>query len=189
MKRKNTPAARAFRKVRSVGKLKKDLHALLSRWIRARDNYVCFTCDKSYPPPQPGSVLPAGHFISRARGATTFDPENLNAQCYFCNVRERGNIGEYTPRLMQKLGPKKFKALLERGRQLKQRSAGELQTLITALKEHPDDYEKHTSVSQGSSRRILSTEGRKQCRQCKVCCSKTIANTSRSALVLQARFR
>jgi Bacteriophage Lambda NinG protein len=143
MKRKNTPAARAFRKVkaRSVGKLKKDLHALLSRWIRARDNYVCFTCDKAYPPPQPGAVLHAGHFISRARGATTFDPDNLNAQCYFCNVRERGNIGEYTPRLMQKLGPKKFKALLDRGRQLKQWSAGELATLISTLKEHPEDYE------------------------------------------------
>ena len=73
--------------------------------------------------------MQAGHFISRRHNATLFDEENTNAQCYYCNVIERGNIGEYTFRLKEKLGNERFDALLAKGRTTKQFDVKELQAL------------------------------------------------------------
>jgi|SRR3954451_3335822 len=132
MKRNTTSAAaRAFKKVKkeSISTLKKKAWAVFSKWIRNRDNYTCFTCGK-YDENR-GHFMHAGHYISRSHNATLFDEENVHAQCYYCNVRERGNVAEYTPRLMQKLGTPGFKALLARGRTTKQFTPQELKDLLT----------------------------------------------------------
>lgn len=61
---------------------------------------------------------------------TLFDEMNVNAQCYYCNVRERGNIGEYAHRLIAKHGQEAFNELLARGKQSKQFTVEELQAVI-----------------------------------------------------------
>lgn len=51
----------------------------------------------------------AGHFISKSVGglALYFHEENVNAQCYNCNINLSGNIWEYG----QRLGPEKVAEL------------------------------------------------------------------------------
>ena len=127
-------AGKAFKKVKagSISTLKKKVWKTFSLYIRTRDNWTCFTCGKVYD--GTGSSrggLQAGHFISRRINATLYDEVNVHAQCYFCNVMERGNVGEYSARLIEKYGEPAFKALLARGRQMKQWTPKELTDLLT----------------------------------------------------------
>lgn len=46
----------------------------------------CFTCDQELH----WTKLQNGHFISRARMATRFRPDNCRPQCYACNIRRSG---------------------------------------------------------------------------------------------------
>lgn len=84
----------------SISKLKKKLWTLFSLYIRQRDNYTCFTCGRKGE----GSGMHAGHFISKAIGGINlyFDEENVNAQCYNCNINLSGNQYEYSLRLGDK---------------------------------------------------------------------------------------
>jgi hypothetical protein len=81
----------------SISKLKKNLWTIFSLYIRTRDNYTCFTCDRKGE----GSGMHAGHFITKAVGGITlyFHEENVHAQCYNCNINLSGNIWEYGQRL------------------------------------------------------------------------------------------
>ena len=109
-----------------ISVLKRKAWAIFSKWIRNRDNWTCFTCGSRFT----GAGLHAGHFVSRSHNATFFDELNVNAQCYPCNIYKRGNSGEYARRLIEKYGQRKFKALLERGRGIKQFKETELLEII-----------------------------------------------------------
>src|SRR3990167_1004707 len=102
----------------SISKLKKKAWVIFSKWIRNRDDYTCFTCGKHDE--NRGAFMHAGHFISRHYNATFFDLMNVNAQCYFCNIRKKGNAGEYAYSLIQKYGQGAFEELIKRGRTIKQ---------------------------------------------------------------------
>lgn len=108
----------------TISSLKKKLDVVFSKWIRARDNSVCFTCRKKF------DILQAGHFISRQHNATRYDERNVNAQCVACNVWKRGNIGEYTFRLIEKYGKEELENLVKLGRTTKQFTIKELEELI-----------------------------------------------------------
>ena len=116
---------------REVPKLKRKLWTLVSLHIRqkyADENGVakCYTCGQEYH----WKALQAGHFISRTHSSTLFDLENLRPQCFACNIWKRGNAAEYSARLIEEIGLEKFKALIARGREIKQWTAQELQELI-----------------------------------------------------------
>jgi hypothetical protein len=70
-----------------ISKLKKNLDAIFSKYIRLKDadqngyNY-CYTCNKF----DHYKSLQNGHFISRKHLATRFDVENCKPQCPKCNV-------------------------------------------------------------------------------------------------------
>lgn len=93
---------------KSISTLKKKLWKEFSIFIRTRDNWICFTCGRKAE----GSGLHAGHFISKAVGglALYFDEENVNAQCYNCNINLGGNIWEYG----QRLGKEKVDSLYKK---------------------------------------------------------------------------
>jgi len=100
-----------------ISKLKKEAWRVFSLFIRARDKYICFTCDKDL---KGSRTLHAGHFISRRVNATLFDEINVAAQCMYCNLYNYGASGEFARRLIKKYGQKEFNNLLERGREYKQ---------------------------------------------------------------------
>lgn len=92
-------------KQKSLSQLKKILWQHFSLFIRRRDNYTCFTCGRKGE----GSGIHAGHFINKSIGGVMlyFNEENVNAQCYRCNIHLGGNIWEYG----QRLGAEKVETL------------------------------------------------------------------------------
>ena len=88
------------RKPIGKAKLHKDLWKLFSKFVRERDGYKCFTCDKVTWPAQ------AGHYIT---GATCkkylyFDERNVHCQCYHCNLNLSGNWKVYQLRMWKIYG-------------------------------------------------------------------------------------
>lgn len=79
-------------------------------FIRLRDKYEpCISCDK---PKTWAGQWHAGHFkTTGARSDIRFHEDNCHKQCSQCNNHLSGNIGLYTPRLIQKIGEKRFLAL------------------------------------------------------------------------------
>ena len=92
-------------KKKSISTLKKNLWTVFSQYIRTRDNFTCFTCGRKGE----GSGIHAGHFITKSTGglALYFNEENVNAQCYNCNINLSGNIWVYG----KKLGEEKVEEL------------------------------------------------------------------------------
>ena len=90
------------KKAKPIGKVKlnKALWKLFSKFIRDRDNYICFTCGKKTTPGQ------AGHYRT---GATCkkylfYDERNVHCQCYHCNINLSGNWRVYQKKMWDKYG-------------------------------------------------------------------------------------
>lgn len=70
-------------------------------WVLVRDDgKPCSSCGRST-----GCKMNAGHFLSV--GSTPelrFHPLNVHVQCEHCNSFKSGNIGEYRPMLIDKIG-------------------------------------------------------------------------------------
>lgn len=102
MKRSSTklarkPLKRVQRKIKpsSISKLKKELDAVFSRFIRERDQGQCYTCLNK------GEIkkMQNGHFIPRQYLSTRWDEVNNHCQCYACNMLYNGQPGAYAVRL------------------------------------------------------------------------------------------
>lgn len=78
-------------------------------FIRARDSgQSCISCGRNT-----GAKMNAGHY--RTVGAskeTRYDEDNCHLQCEHCNSYLSGNIGEYRPRLIAKIGQQAFDRLM-----------------------------------------------------------------------------
>ena len=97
---------------KTLAKLKRELVTVLHKYIRLRDsngaNFTdCISCGRSIPT----SEGHAGHFIPSTYASVRFSEFNINFQCKNCNVWKRGNIIEYRPRLIQKIGKEQVEAL------------------------------------------------------------------------------
>jgi hypothetical protein len=90
--------------------LKKTLWRHFSKWIRNRDQNICYTCDK------PGNE--AGHFLHSKGFWVHFDPRVVHCQCPSCNRWKHGNLAEYARRLVAQYGP----GILEEFNQLKNKT-------------------------------------------------------------------
>lgn len=80
-----------------------------NEYIRTRDaGNPCISCGRLT-----GAKINAGHF--RTVGAspeTRYDETNCHAQCEYCNSYLSGNIGEYRPRLIKKIGQEAYDKLM-----------------------------------------------------------------------------
>lgn len=129
-----------------VSKLKKKAWTLFSKVIRYRDGELvggkwmveCITCGDS----KPFSAMQAGHFVSRRYNATLFDWENVNAQCYRCNVMFYGEQYKYSQAIDLKYGDGKADELVARSKVTKQFTVEELEELIADCLTQIDFYEK-----------------------------------------------
>ncbi len=89
---------------------KKVAQTAFNAFIRRRDiNEGCISCDKTE---SWKGQWHAGHFKTiGARSDLRFNEDNCNKQCSPCNNHFSGNIAEYTPRLIKKIGMVRFNTL------------------------------------------------------------------------------
>lgn len=111
------------------------LQKVFNSYIRARDKGLgCISCGTK----KLGTQYAAGHFFSRgAFPSVRFDEDNVHLQCNnFCNKYLSGNITEYRPRLIEKIGIERFNALEFRARnETLKLSIPEIQDLIKVYKQ------------------------------------------------------
>lgn len=97
----------------SVATLKKKLQTIFNLYIRLRDCGEkgwahCISCDKVLQFDQ----TQAGHFWSvGAYPAVRFDERNVHVQGACCNTFKHGNLLEYQPRLIDKIGQQAYDEL------------------------------------------------------------------------------
>lgn len=80
-----------------IAVLKRNLWEIFAKYVKARDNYTCYTCGKKVW----GYEANAGHFIPKSVGgiALYFHPDNVHCQCTYCNLTLSGNQYVYGKRL------------------------------------------------------------------------------------------
>ena len=90
----------------------KDAQTAVNRYVRLRDrNEGCISCDK---PANWSGQWHASHFYSRGHSsALRFNLWNNHKSCSVCNNHLSGNIGEYRPRIIEKIGQARYDWLLE----------------------------------------------------------------------------
>ena len=85
-----------------------EAQAVFNQWIRERDSHEpCISCGRFHE-----GQYHAGHY--RTRGAANhlrFNEDNCHKQCSPCNNHLSGNIVNYRPRLISKIGIDRVEAL------------------------------------------------------------------------------
>lgn len=99
------------RRMRADAKTKgawmKEAEAVFNKFIRLRDvGKPCISCLK---PPRKKN---AGHFKSKGRyPELRFNEDNVHLQCEYCNTYLSGNLANYRPNLIDKIGLERVEAL------------------------------------------------------------------------------
>ena len=94
-----------------------ELQTVVNKYVRLRDAECgCISCDKDM---YWDGQWHAGHYFSRGHSSSLrFNLNNMHKQCSVCNNHLSGNIGEYTPRLIDKIGMDKYDSLVARKRDI-----------------------------------------------------------------------
>lgn len=103
---------KARRTTKIVSKLKKELDAVFSKYIRAKYPKYCYTCNK------PSDKLQCGHFIPRIYLATRWEEMNCRPQCWGCNGYGRGQTLIFEENLIAEIGKKRVEALKKKRHQI-----------------------------------------------------------------------
>jgi len=87
-----------------------ELQALVNKYVRLRDaNDGCISCDK---PSTWHGQWHGSHFYPRGRAAAVrFNLWNIHKSCSVCNAHLSGNLTNYKPRLIEKIGQERFDKL------------------------------------------------------------------------------
>jgi hypothetical protein len=82
----------------------REAQACVNRYVRARDaRHGCVSCDR---PATWDGQWHASHLRSvGAASAVRFHLWNIHKACSICNNHLSGNLGEYRPRLVERIGP------------------------------------------------------------------------------------
>lgn len=101
----------AKERIKPKSKWLAELQAVVNQYVRLRDiNDGCISCNKDK---HWQGQWHAGHHYSRGHSSSLrFNLHNIHKQCSVCNNHLSGNIGEYTPKLIEKIGQDKFDYLL-----------------------------------------------------------------------------
>lgn len=119
----------------------KQAQSAFNEYIRTRDaGQPCISCGRDT-----GAKMNAGHY--RTVGAskeTRYDETNCHLQCEHCNSYLSGNIGEYKPRLIAKIGRAAFDRLMG-PHELKKWTREELQELAAHYRQKTRELIKQRS--------------------------------------------
>ena len=129
------------------GKLKGKLDKIFSRYIRLRDcngthHGPCITCGKIVH----WKDADAGHFITRGRLATRFDPRNVNLQCKYCNGPMSGQQYQHGLAINRKFGEGVADELGRLANQSIKISRGEYRDLIQDYNERVKELSRQGDV-------------------------------------------
>lgn len=87
-------------KKKTTTKLKRELDAVFSKYIRQRDNGQCYTCPKKDDP----KYMQCGHFVPRQYLAVRYSEINCHCQCYACNMLYNGQPSRFAMNLVRDFG-------------------------------------------------------------------------------------
>ena len=111
-----------------------DLQKVFNTYIRLRDKgKPCISCGAIY-----GKYTPtAGHYFSVGSSPNLrFNEDNVHGQCWYnCNKNKHGNIAEYTPNLIDKIGIDRYNELLNNRNKPLMMSIPEIRNLIFFYKD------------------------------------------------------
>jgi|TARA_R110000851_G_scaffold272661_2_gene425402 hypothetical protein len=93
--------------VKTKAKWLEELQTVFNQYVRLRDiNEGCISCDK---PSNWNGQWHASHYYSRGHSSSLrFNLLNVHKSCSVCNSHLSGNIGEYKPRIIEKIGIDNF---------------------------------------------------------------------------------
>jgi len=117
-KRNRRKQADAKESIKTRSQWLREAQTSINSYVRLRDEgKPCISCDK---PDSGKRQRHASHFKSVAsNSALRFNLNNIHASCAPCNNHLSGNIGEYTPRLILKIGQDKYDWLLTQNQPVK----------------------------------------------------------------------
>ena len=82
----------------------------VQKWSSLRDVAMgintCIACQKTFFKGERTNA--SHHFKAELYSGTIFNPHNLNISCVTCNQYNDGNLAEYTPNLIDKIGIEQF---------------------------------------------------------------------------------
>lgn len=96
------------REMMTLSDYKKEFETVFNAYIRERDkNDPCISCGST------GDFRrTAGHYFPTTHGSVRFHEDNVNVQCWYnCNKNRHGNLSEYLPRLIKKIGKERFEEM------------------------------------------------------------------------------
>lgn len=137
---------------KSLSTLKGDLQKVFNQYIRLRDTiydkgtpyFVCISCRQ----PKGLDQMHAGHFWPvGGHEAVRFDEDNVHGQCEYCNTFKHGNLVQYTPNIIKKIGHARFEALSYRRLNKSKMMAFEVELLIQQYKDKIEKLKGRTSVN------------------------------------------
>jgi len=98
--------------VKSLSDWLGELQVIFNKYVRLRDAHLpCICCGI---PANSDCQWHAAHYFSRGHSAfLRFNLWNVHKSCAQCNSYKSGNIGDYTPRLLDKIGAARYEYLVE----------------------------------------------------------------------------
>ena len=129
--------------VQPLSHFHKQTQAAFNEYIRTRDaTEPCISCGRHHE-----GKYDAGHYRTRgASPSTRYDETNCHKQCVPCNQHLSGNIENYTPRLIEKIGQEAFDRLMGPHPVIKW-TREELQELARYYREKTRELRKHQEAA------------------------------------------
>lgn len=95
--------------VKPIGYFREKAQAAFNAFIRERDAMdACISCGKHYE-----GQYHAGHYRTvGSHPELRFDEDNCHKQCSICNNHHSGNLSQYRPNLIAKIGQARFDSLI-----------------------------------------------------------------------------
>ncbi|WP_387468445.1 recombination protein NinG [Photorhabdus sp. RM323S] len=95
--------------VKPLSYFKSQAQQAFNAFIRERDRDLpCISCERFHE-----GQYQAGHYLTiKAHPELRFDEDNVHKQCAPCNNHLSGNIINYKPRLIEKIGQERFDRLM-----------------------------------------------------------------------------
>lgn len=126
--------------IKKLSKWLADVQVWCNKYIRLRDAHLpCISCGTTNPNVQ----YCAGHFRTRkAAPHLRFNEDNIHKQCNnYCNRQLSGNIINYRPALIQKIGQDRFDALMNNN-EIHRYTVDECKELISYFKAKVKELER-----------------------------------------------